>query len=205
LAWARRRLWRRWRDGGVLFAKTFPDQTSVLAANDIARWFAEDRIREIVTDPAVAQDLIPRDHPIGTKRICTDAGYYATFNRDKGFGAVNWGRYSNPKVDYVIEQALQQVNDENRTQMLQQATRMAMDDLGIMPIHFQYTIWATRKGVLHPESWPVQVLALLGLAAVALTAAGFIIVAEYTGSPKDSSQMAVHSPSKLCFSFTLAV
>ena len=75
-------LWRRWRDGGVLFSKTFPDQTSVLAANDIARQFAEDRIREIVTDPVVAEDLIPVDHPIGTKRICTDAGYYATFNRD---------------------------------------------------------------------------------------------------------------------------
>jgi cation diffusion facilitator CzcD-associated flavoprotein CzcO len=74
--------WRRWRDGGVLFSKTFPDQGSVLAANDIARKFAEDRIREIVDDPAVAEDLIPTDHPIGTKRICTDAGYYATFNRN---------------------------------------------------------------------------------------------------------------------------
>ena len=75
-------MWQRWRDGGVLFSKTFPDQGSVLAANDIARQFAEDRIREIVDDPAVAEDLIPTDHPIGTKRICTDAGYYATFNRD---------------------------------------------------------------------------------------------------------------------------
>jgi peptide/nickel transport system substrate-binding protein len=73
----------------------------------------------------------------------------ATFNRDKGLGAVNWGRYSNPKVDYVIEQALQQVNDENRSQMLQQATRLSMEDLGIMPIHFQYTIWATKKGVTY--------------------------------------------------------
>ncbi len=71
----------------------------------------------------------------------------ATFNRDKGLGAVNWGRYSNPKVDYVIEQALQQVNDDNRRAMLQQATKLSMEDLGIMPIHFQYTIWATRKGV----------------------------------------------------------
>ena len=26
--------------------------------------------------------LIPTDHPIGTKRICTDANYYQTFNRD---------------------------------------------------------------------------------------------------------------------------
>ncbi len=75
-------LWRRWRDGGVLFSKTFPDQTSVLAANDIARRFAENRIREIVSDSEVADDLIPTDHPIGTKRICTDAGYYETFNRD---------------------------------------------------------------------------------------------------------------------------
>ena len=75
-------LWRALAHGGVLFSKTFPDQTSVLAANDIARRFAEDRIREIVDDPAVAEDLIPIDHPIGTKRICTDAGYYATFNRD---------------------------------------------------------------------------------------------------------------------------
>jgi cation diffusion facilitator CzcD-associated flavoprotein CzcO len=73
---------QRWAQGGVLFGKTFPDQLIELAANDIAREFAEDRIREIVDDPRVADDLIPTDHPIGTKRICTDAGYYETFNRD---------------------------------------------------------------------------------------------------------------------------
>jgi peptide/nickel transport system substrate-binding protein len=33
--------------------------------------------------------------------------------------------------------------------MLQQAATLAMDDLGIMPVHFQYTIWATRKGVAY--------------------------------------------------------
>ena len=73
----------------------------------------------------------------------------ATFNRDKGLGAVNWGRYSNTKVDYLIEQALQQVNDENRMIMLQRATELAMADLGIMPIHFQFTMWATKKGVAY--------------------------------------------------------
>ena len=71
----------------------------------------------------------------------------ATFNRDKGLGAVNWGRYSNVKVDYLIEQAIQQVNDENRRFMLQEATKLAMADLGLVPIHFQYTVWATKKGV----------------------------------------------------------
>ncbi len=71
----------------------------------------------------------------------------ATYDRDKGLGAVNWGRYSNPKVDYLIEQALQQVNDENRKIMLQRATDLSMQDLGIMPIHFQFTMWATKKNV----------------------------------------------------------
>ncbi len=73
----------------------------------------------------------------------------ATFNRDKGLGAVNWGRYSNVKVDYLIDQALQQVDDENRSAMLQNATKLAMEDLGIMPIHFQFTIWATTKNVAY--------------------------------------------------------
>ena len=71
----------------------------------------------------------------------------ATYDTKKGLGAVNWGRYSNPKVDYLIEQALQQVDDENRRIMLQRATQLSMEDLGIMPIHFQFTIWATKKGV----------------------------------------------------------
>ncbi|MDZ7728376.1 MAG: hypothetical protein U5Q44_09405 [Dehalococcoidia bacterium] len=33
-------------------------------------------------DPAVAEDLLPDDHPVGTKRICVDMGYYDTYNRD---------------------------------------------------------------------------------------------------------------------------
>ena len=53
------------------------------------------------------------------------------------------------KVDYLIEQALQQVDDENRAVMLQEATELAMQDLGLMPIHFQFTIWATKKGVTY--------------------------------------------------------
>jgi peptide/nickel transport system substrate-binding protein len=71
----------------------------------------------------------------------------ATWDPKKGLGAVNWGRYSNPKVDYLIEQALQQVDDDNRKNMLQRATELAMSDLGLMPVHFQFTIWATRKNV----------------------------------------------------------
>ena len=71
----------RWKQGGVLFGKTFPDQNSDIVANDYAREFAERKIREIVADPQTAEDLIPTDHPIGSKRIVTDSGYYAMYNR----------------------------------------------------------------------------------------------------------------------------
>ncbi len=38
--------------------------------------------RETVRDPAVAALLMPRDYPIGTKRLCIDIDYYETYNRD---------------------------------------------------------------------------------------------------------------------------
>lgn len=73
---------KRWALGGVLFSKTFPDQLVDLAANDTARLFWEQKVRAVIDDPRVAELLIPRDHPIGTKRICTDTNYYQTYNRD---------------------------------------------------------------------------------------------------------------------------
>lgn len=73
---------QRWQLGGVLFSKTFPDQLTDPEANDTARLFWEDKIRAEIDDPRVAELLIPRDHPIGTKRICTDTNYYRTYNRE---------------------------------------------------------------------------------------------------------------------------
>jgi len=72
---------KRWQLGGVLFSKTFPDQMTDLEANEEARRFYEEKVRAVIDDPAVADLLIPTDHPIGTKRICTDSNYFQTFNR----------------------------------------------------------------------------------------------------------------------------
>src|SRR5207237_3381446 len=41
-----------------------------------------EKIRGIVRDPAIAEALTPREYPLGTKRLCVDTDYYATFNRD---------------------------------------------------------------------------------------------------------------------------
>jgi cation diffusion facilitator CzcD-associated flavoprotein CzcO len=73
---------RGWTQGGVAFAKTFRDQMVDDDVNRLAREYVHSKIREIVHDPATAEDLIPTDHPIGAKRICSDSGYYETFNRE---------------------------------------------------------------------------------------------------------------------------
>jgi cyclohexanone monooxygenase len=51
-------------------------------ANDTAANFVRDKIRAMVRDPAIAELLAPKNHPIGTKRICVDTDYYTTYNRD---------------------------------------------------------------------------------------------------------------------------
>ncbi|KUI04016.1 NAD(P)/FAD-dependent oxidoreductase [Mycobacterium sp. IS-3022] len=72
---------KRWELGGVLFSKTFSDQMIDMAANEEARKFYEEKVRAVIADPDVADLLIPTDHPIGTKRICTDTNYFQTFNK----------------------------------------------------------------------------------------------------------------------------
>jgi cyclohexanone monooxygenase len=71
----------RWAAGGTNFMAAFNDLIIDQRANDTAADFVRDKIRETVRDQAVAELLAPRNHPIGTKRICVDTDYYSTFNR----------------------------------------------------------------------------------------------------------------------------
>ena len=72
---------RRWETGGTAFMGAFGDLILNKASNDTAAEFVRNKIRAIVKDPATAEALAPKDHPIGTKRICVDTHYYETYNR----------------------------------------------------------------------------------------------------------------------------
>jgi cyclohexanone monooxygenase len=73
---------KRWNRGGLGFSATYNDLLTNKHANDTAAEFFRAKIRSIVRDPEVADALSPRDYPLGTKRLCVDTNYYATFNRD---------------------------------------------------------------------------------------------------------------------------
>jgi len=72
-----------------------------------------------------------------------------TFNKDKGYGTANRGRYSNTKVDALTEDALQIVDDVKRETYLQRAAELAIGDTGLIPLHFQVSLWATRDGITY--------------------------------------------------------
>jgi cation diffusion facilitator CzcD-associated flavoprotein CzcO len=79
----RRRFEAGWELGGPpAIMASYNDILLKKEANDTLAEFVRAKIRETVRDPAVAERLCPTDHPVGTKRICVDTDYYATFNRE---------------------------------------------------------------------------------------------------------------------------
>ena len=73
----------------------------------------------------------------------------ATYNAQRGFGGSNRGRYSNPAMDAAMEAALRTLDNERREALLREATQIAMDDVGIIPVHTQKNIWAMCRGLRH--------------------------------------------------------
>jgi cyclohexanone monooxygenase len=72
---------QRWANGGLTFMLAYNNLILDKAANDTAADFVRGKIAEIVSNPETARLLQPDNHPIGSKRICVDTDYYATFNR----------------------------------------------------------------------------------------------------------------------------
>lgn len=73
----------------------------------------------------------------------------ATYNRDRGWGASNRGRYSNPEVDRLLDESMSELDGEKRERMVIDAMRMAMEDVAVVPLHIQTNIWAMRRGLQH--------------------------------------------------------
>ena len=73
----------------------------------------------------------------------------ATVNPDKGMGTANFGLYSNPRLDALLEEGLRTVDDGKRERLLQDAVAVAINDVGLIPIHHQVVTWGTRKGIAY--------------------------------------------------------
>ncbi len=64
-----------------------------------------------------------------------------------GGGLYNWSHYCNPEIDALLGRALTTVDDPARLDLLRQAAHKAVDEVAIIPLHFQATTWAARQGL----------------------------------------------------------
>jgi peptide/nickel transport system substrate-binding protein len=73
----------------------------------------------------------------------------ATPNRERGMGGTNRGRYSNPAMDAKLEEAMRTVDDKKRETLLQEAARLVIADYGLLPLHFELSVWAMRRSLTY--------------------------------------------------------
>ncbi len=64
-----------------------------------------------------------------------------------GRGQGNNGGYSNPKLDALIEQIAHELNKDKRQQLIDDAAKIAQDDVATIPPHQQVIVWAAHDNV----------------------------------------------------------
>jgi hypothetical protein len=73
--------------------------------------------------------------------------------------------------------------------------RPVLTEIGIFLIPFGvYVLFllATRSAVLVPSSWPIQIVARLVLGALLLVIISLILLAQFSGSPPNSTYVPAH-------------
>jgi peptide/nickel transport system substrate-binding protein len=70
-----------------------------------------------------------------------------TYDAAKRMGASNNGRYSNPELDALTARAVSTLDENEREKLLQQAVKMAMDDLAFIPLHQLVNVWALKRNL----------------------------------------------------------
>jgi len=75
--------------------------------------------------------------------------WVASLDSPNSLGTSNYGGFSNPEFDKVYRQAIVTVDPAQRKPLLEQATRIALDNVPLIPLHFESSIWAFRKGITY--------------------------------------------------------
>ncbi|HVE50399.1 MAG TPA: ABC transporter substrate-binding protein [Casimicrobiaceae bacterium] len=78
---------------------------------------------------------------------------------DGGFGAFNGGRYSNPKLDALIDGLRIEPDIDKRRQMVRDALRIMHDDLPLLPLYRRTQAWVMKPSVSVAQ-WPNDIIEL---------------------------------------------
>ncbi len=65
----------------------------------------------------------------------------------RGYGNTNDSRYSNPRADALIEEAASSLSMTRRRELLQEAMRLVMSDVKLVPVAGLFDVYGVREGV----------------------------------------------------------
>jgi len=72
---------------------------------------------------------------------------HTPINDNSGSGDGNYGRYSNPKFDYLVDKARIENDLGKRDALIREALLILKNDLPVLPLHQSIIPWAMRKNV----------------------------------------------------------
>ena len=75
--------------------------------------------------------------------------WVATLDSPKAQGTSNYGGFTLPAFDKVYLPASNTVDAAKRKKGLEEATQIALDNVPLIPLHFESSIWAFRKGITY--------------------------------------------------------
>ncbi|MBT5111303.1 MAG: NAD(P)/FAD-dependent oxidoreductase [Rhodospirillaceae bacterium] len=170
----------KWAQGGTIsYLFSYKDLLVNEESNETASEFVRARIREMVQDPETAELLAPKDHPIGTKRICLDTEYYETYNRDN----VTLVDVRSAPIEEITPSGLRTADGEYELDAIIFATGFDAMTGAILDIDVR-----TTTGLTMQEKWAAGPRTFLGLMV-----AGFpnMFVITGPGSPSVKANMVV--------------
>ncbi|MGG5885668.1 ABC transporter substrate-binding protein [Falsiroseomonas sp. HC035] len=85
--------------------------------------------------------------------------WMTTTNRERGIGGSNYGNWSNAAFDAAAVQALTTMEDAERGRLLREASRIGLEEMPILPLHFESAAWAFRRGLAYDGRMDQQTLA----------------------------------------------
>ena len=70
-----------------------------------------------------------------------------TYDQEKGTGNANRGHYSNPEVDKLIDEAMQESDKERRAELTREIDQITHDDVAYIPLYVQENIFAVKDDI----------------------------------------------------------
>ena len=85
--------------------------------------------------------------------------WITTLNRERGLGTSNYSDWSDPTFDADAVRALTTMDEAARAALLRAASARALEQMPVLPIHFESAVWAFRRGLTYAGRMDQQTLA----------------------------------------------